>query len=257
MRAVAAICLKELRRYFTSPVAWALAFIFLLLFGYLSFSAISQFSLHCMQLASFAELRAQLNLNRMVVEPLLYDLSFILLFLAPLITMRLFAEERRLRTDELLFTLPLRPWQIVGGKFLGALGFLGFLVACTLPLPVSLLVVGNPDPGPLCTGYLGAMLVGASFLAVGLLFSALTENQIVAAAGTYGVLILFWFLTWNEAVAGPRLIEVLLRMSLFDRFYGFAQGVVESKDVVFFLLFSGYFLFLTARSLESRKWRGR
>lgn len=255
MRAVAAICLKELRRYFTSPVAWALAFIFLLLFGYLSFSAISQFSLHCMQLAAFAELRAQLNLNRMVVEPLLYDLSFILLFLAPLITMRLFAEERRLRTDELLFTLPLRPWQIVGGKFLGALGFLGFLVACTLPLPLSLLVVGNPDPGPLCTGYLGAMLVGASFLAVGLLFSALTENQIVAAAMTFGALLLLWVVDWAAQAAEGSLREVLRYLSLMGHLQGLLRGLVESQDLVFYLSLIVLFLFATERVLECERWR--
>jgi len=112
------------------------------------------------------------------------------------------------------------------------------------------------DVAPLAAAYLGIFLLGTAFIACGMFVSSLTENQVVSAMGTYGILVFFWFLTWNEEAASQRLLGLLLRLSLFDRFYNFARGVIDTKDVVFFVVFSGFFLFLTLQSLNVRAWRG-
>jgi ABC-2 type transport system permease protein len=110
--------------------------------------------------------------------------------------------------------------------------------------------------GPPLAGYLGVLLLGATFIACGTLISSLTENQVVSAMSTYGVLVFFWFLNWNEEAVGPQLISTVIRFSLFDRFEDFSKGVINTEDVAFFILATLFFLFLTLQSLESRKWRG-
>jgi len=249
VRNVIAVLRRELRAYFYSPLAYVIIAAFLVLSGYFFYTDVVMFNVFNMGYTS---------LTRGIWQVFFNDLRFLLMMVIPLFTMRLFAEERKLGTIELLFTYPLRDVEILLGKYGACLSVLVCIIVLTFLYPALVGIIwGWKETPVLAASYLGLFLLGCAFIACGTFISSLTENQIVAAAGTYGVLILFWFLTWNEAVAGPQLIEVLLRVSLFDRFYEFAQGVVETKDVVFFMAFTGYFLFLTARSLESRKWRGR
>jgi ABC-2 type transport system permease protein len=179
-----------------------------------------------------------------------------LLLVLPLMTMRLFAEERKLGTIELLWTYPVRDGEIVAGKFLACWLFFLVMLLLTAINPVVFYRFYQFDLGPLLAAYLGIFLLGSAFIACGLFVSSLTENQVVSAMATYGILVFFWFITWNEEAASARLLHALLRLSLFDRFYNFSRGVIDTRDVVFFVLFAAFFLFLTLQSLSVRKWRG-
>jgi len=130
------------------------------------------------------------------------------------------------------------------------------MLAFTTAYPIITSLLYDIDIAPLVAGYLGLFLLGSSFIACGILISSLTENQIVAALGTYGILLMFWFLTWNEAIANQKVIDVLLNFSLFDRLLTFTRGAIDLKDVIFFINFHGFFIFLTMLSLSTRKWRG-
>lgn len=186
----------------------------------------------------------------------LFDMRQLLLGLMPLITMRSFAEERKLGTLELLWTYPLRDLEIVLGKYLACLGVVTVMLAATALHPLLFSRLHPVDPGPLLAGYLGLWLLAAAFVACGLFLSALTDSQLVAGASTYGVLLLFWVLTWNEAALGEGALRLLVPFSLFDRFEVFARGGIDTQDVSFLVLFTLAFLGLTWLALDSRRWRG-
>jgi ABC-2 type transport system permease protein len=185
-----------------------------------------------------------------------HDMRYIMLLLIPLLTMRLFAEEKKLGTIELLFTNPLRDIEIVLGKYMACLTVFVLMLILTFIYPIMLEVVYSLEIGPIIAGYTGLFLIGASFIACGIFISSLTENQIVAAISTVGVFVFFWFIDWNEGIAGEQAIEVLHQFSLFEHFFNFPRGVIDLKDIVYYLSLITFFLFLTLRSLESRKWRG-
>jgi ABC-2 type transport system permease protein len=183
-------------------------------------------------------------------------MRLVTMLVLPLVTMRLFAEEKKLGTMELLWTYPVRDGEIVAGKFLAA--WLCFLVLL-LPTVINPLVFYQFhafDLGPLLAAYFGLLLLGTAFIACGMFVSSLTENQVVCAMVTYGILVFFWFLTWNEEAANQQFLTLLLGLSLFDHFYNFSRGVIDTRDVVFFVLFISLFVFLTQQSLAARKWRG-
>jgi len=174
----------------------------------------------------------------------------------PLLTMRLIAEERRLGTFELLCTLPVRDHEIVAGKYLAvALSFVAMLVPTALG-PVVLHLMHPYPIGPLAVGYLGLLLLGLGVLACGLAASTISEHQIVSAMVTYGVVLFLWFVSWNEAALNASLIDVVRGFSLFDHYYNFARGVIDSRSVLYFLGFICFFLFVALRSLGARAWRG-
>ena len=237
---------KELRLYFGSFLAYALAAAFLVLSGYFFYTDLILFDLF----GSFTSISSALW------QFYFLDLRFLAMLIIPLLTMRLFAEEKKLGTIELLWTYPLRDPHIILGKFLGCFVVFGLMLTCTLAYPLLLSSIHPISWGPPLAGYLGVLLLGATFIACGTFLSSLTENQIVSAMSTYGFLVLFWFLTWNEEAFGPGLIAVIGRLSLFDRFEEFAKGVVNINDVAFFVLVTAWFLYLTWQSLESRTWRG-
>ncbi len=237
---------KELRLYFGSFIAYSLATAFLLLTGYFFYTDMVFYDLF----GDFMDITASLWAYYF------QDVRFVTLLILPLLTMRLFAEEKKLGTLELLWTYPLTDVQSVLGKFLACLLVFVLMVFGTLLYPLMLSTVHNFAWGPPLAGYLGVILLGATFIACGTFISSLTENQVVCAMSTYGVLVFFWFLTWNEEAVGPQMIGTISRFSLFDRFEDFSKGVINSQDVVFFLLATVFFLYLTLQSLESRKWRG-
>jgi ABC-2 type transport system permease protein len=170
--------------------------------------------------------------------------------------MRLFAEERKLGTIELLWTYPVRDVQLILGKFLAAWGFFAVLLALAA-LPFFVFYLQYPfAPLPAMAGFLGLGLLGTAFLACGVAASTFTENQMVAAMVTYGILVFFWFLTWNEGASSEGVMRFLLLLSLFDRYYNFCLGMIDTRDVVYFIAFSAFFLFMGLRVLQSRAWRG-
>jgi ABC-2 type transport system permease protein len=247
---------KELRLYFTSPVAYVLLTIFLLIAGYFFFSIFSFFTRASMQMAMNPQMGRDLNVTDAVLRPLFANLSVILLLLMPLVTMRLFAEERRSGTIELLLTYPVRDGAVLAGKYLAALTMYGVMVAGTLAYPIMLVSFARVEWGPLLTGYLGLVLMGAMFLAVGLFASSLTENQVVAAIVTFGVLLMFWIIGWTAEFAGGPLGAVLTHLSILEHNDTFAKGVLDTKDIIYYVNFTVLALFLALRSLEARRWSG-
>ncbi len=239
------ICRRELHSYFSSFIAYILLAVFLVLSGYFFYSDLVFF----IRFGGF-------TLTTGLWQFVFLDMRLVALLVLPLVTMRLFAEEKKLGTMELLWTYPVRDTEIIAGKFLAAWLF---FIAMLIPTVVSAAVFYQFhafDVGPVLAAYFGMVLLGSAFIACGLFVSSLTENQVVSAMVTYGILVLFWFLTWNEDVASQDVMRILLGVSLFDRFLNFTRGVVDTRDVVFFFLFISLLLFLTWQSLAARKWRG-
>ena len=257
MRNALAIAGKELRSYFVSPIAYVVITGFLLLGGWFFFNLLARFSFLLQIYSSMRNPEAQmrLNLNEFVVAPLLHNLSVVLVILVPVITMRSFAEEKRSGTYELLMTSPLSIAEIVAGKFLGAVAFLLIMIGLTAIYPIILMAYGNPELGIIASGYLGLLLLAVAFATVGLLTSSFTENQIIAAVTCLVVLLLFYVISWPAETAGPVLGAVLKYLSLTEHFGEMVKGIIDTKDVAYFLSVILLCLFLTHRSVESVRWR--
>lgn len=254
MRNVMAIAGKELRGYFASPIAYVVMGFFALLFGMFFNAYLGAFMQQSMQMAGFGG--GSMNVNMNLVRPLLGNASVVLLFVIPMITMRTYSEEKRSGTIELLLTSPLSDAEIIIGKFLGAMGLYVAMLAVTLLYMAILFWFGNPDWRPIAAGYLGLLLMGGSFIAVGLLISNLTKNQIVAGTATFGVFLLLWIVSWIGDGFGPRVQAVLSYLSIAEHFDDFAKGVIDTKHLVYYLSFITFGLFLTAKSVDSERWRG-
>jgi ABC-2 type transport system permease protein len=251
------IAMRELRSIFTSPIGWIVLTLFLLLNGWIFFGLLNRFnfmSFLYMQMQN-PQMLMQMNLNQQVMAPILQNMTIILLLVVPLVTMRLFAEERKLKTDELLFTSPVSVGEIVMGKFVAAFVFLSVMLALTFIYPGILFKYGNPEMGPLVSGYLGLLLLATCFVAVGLFTSSLTENQIVAAVSCFVVLLMFYLININSMTMSGATKDVLDYLSLIGHFEPFIKGVIDSKGLVYYVTFTIAGLILTGVSLESRRWR--
>ncbi len=247
---------KEMRLYFSSPIAWVILTIFTLITGYFFYSIFAYYTLASMQSMMNPMMAREMNVTDNVLRPLFSNISVILLLLMPLLTMRLFAEERRSGTIELLLTYPVRDGAVLLGKYLAALAMYGVMLVATLVYPALVLYFARVEWGVLATGYLGLLLMGATFLAIGLFASSLTENQIVASIITFGVLLILWVIGWSSDYAGGVWGRVLSHISLLEHFDSFAKGVLDTKDILYYVNFTLLALFLTLRSLEARRWKG-
>lgn len=259
MRNFLAIYTKELRSYFVSPVAYVIAGVFLFLSGYLFRNILMQFNFWCLQFGQRAQMMGgempSLNLNEMVVAQFFSVMDFIWLLVIPMLTMRLIAEEKKSGTIELLMTSPISTVEILLGKFFACLTLYTIIVALTGVYCVILEMYGSPDWGPIFTAYFGYLLLGGTFIGVGLLASSLTENQIVAVLLGFGMLLLLWLIDWSASFAGPTAAKILQYVSIIEHLKDFQRGVIDTKDVVFYLSFIFLSLFITSRVLESRRWR--
>ena len=243
---VGALLRKELHALFGQPLLWVVGGFFLLLAGYYFYT----------DLVFFVTFGFGENIFENFFQLLFVDLRLVLLLTVPLLTMRAFAEERKLGTTELLFTWPLRDGEIVLAKFLACAIAAGALLAATT-VPLAWLHRLQPfSPWPVVAAYLGLALMAASFVAIGLLLSSLTDNQVVAAMSTLGVLLLLWVLSWNESAGESGWLSWLPRLSMFDHFEGFARGVVESRDVVYFACLVAFGAASCLQVLGARSWRG-
>jgi ABC-2 type transport system permease protein len=249
-----AICLKELKSYFASPIAYLLLTIFAVIFGFFFSAATAFFSLRSTEMQMMGR-SFPMDINELIIRPLLSNASVIALFLIPMITMRLFAEEKRSGTIELLMTSPVTDLQIILGKFLGALILYCCIVGVAALNFVFLFIYGNPDTKPLLVGLLGLLLQGGAMIALGTFISTTTRNQIVAGGATFAICLLLWVLDWLSAFETAAWAKVLSYLSIIQHFEPFTKGVLDSKDVVFFLSLTFFGLFLTARSMESLRWR--
>ncbi|MGQ0811325.1 MAG: ABC transporter permease [Nitrospiraceae bacterium] len=256
MTPVATIIAKELRSYFVSPVVYVVGAVFLLIFGVLSYLAVLNAGNQAIRFMQMQGATAQINLNDLVFRPTFYSIAIVLLLVLPILTMRLFAEERKLRTFELLMTAPIGINEIVVGKFLSVfVVFLG-LLGLTGFVPLILSLFSNFDWYPVFTGYLGLVLMGALFLATGLLASALTENQIVAAFLSFGVLILVWLLGALGSVLGDTPAgNIISYLSFIEHYDHLVRGLIDTKDLVYYLSGMVLMLFLAHRAVESTRWK--
>src|SRR5713226_8406745 len=254
MRNVIVIFKKELNSYFTSPIAYLLLAIFAVIFGFFFYSAL-QFYL---EQTMFMQMRgggAPIDVNDWVIRPLLTNASVIGLFLIPMITMRLYAEEKRSGTIELLMTSPVRDMEIILGKWLAALVLYLCIIGISA-LNISILFAfGRPDWKPILVGFLGLLLQGGCLLAVGIFISTMTRNQIIAGGATFAVCLMLWVLDWVSAYDQSGWAKVISYLSVVTHFEPFSKGVIDSKDVIFYLSMIFFGLFLTARSVESLRWR--
>ena len=254
MRNVWIICRKELRSYFVSPVAYLLLAMFAVIFGFFFWNILGFFIREGTE-AMMSGQMFPMNLNERVIRPLLSNISVVGLFLIPMITMRLFAEEKRTGTIELLATSPVSDMQVILGKWTAAIVLYGGMLLLSAVNFVFLFKYGRPDWKPLAIGYLGLLLQAGALLAIGTFISTLTKNQIIAGAVTFAVCLLLWILEWVTGFDTAAWARVMAYMSVITHFESFAKGLLDSKDVIFYvtLIFLG--LFLTARSMESLRWR--
>ena len=236
MRNVWAVAQRELRSYFLSPLAYVVIALFLALAGYL-----------------FALILA--NAREASLRGLVQNISVLYLFIVPAISMRLLAEEQRTGTVELLLTNPVQEWEIVTGKFLASIMLVLVMLACTLLFPAFLFIFGSPDKGPIITGYLGIFLQAAAFLSIGLWASSLTQNQIVAAIVSFALLLIFWLSDNLGQFLGGTIGQIVSYTSVNSHFQSFPQGVIESKDVIYYLTLVIAGIVLSTLSLQSRRYR--
>ena len=255
MKNIWAIFKKEIKTYFTSPIAYVAITVFLVLIGFFFYSLIWWFNSQSLQMAQNQYSYQQLNINQMVYSPLFQNMSIILLLMIPLLTMRLFSEEKKINTDELLYTCPISINQIILGKYFASLFVLLAMLLLTGILSIFTFAYGNPELVPILNGYLGLFLQGAAFIAVGIFFSSLTENQIVAAILTFGTLLLFWILNWASYSAGGMWKSVLNYLSFIQHFGDMTRGILDTTDLVYYISFIFLGLFLTHSVIQSRRWR--
>jgi ABC-2 type transport system permease protein len=236
MRNVLNIAGKELRSYFATPVAYVIIAFWLVATGFFFWFSVAN---------NDASLR---NVFGVIIV--------LLLLISPALTMRLLAEESRSGTLELLLTSPVQDWAVVVGKFLGALGLYVTMIALTLFYPIMVVLLGGqPEWGPIWSGYLGLLLLGMAFLAVGLFASALTSNQMVSAFIGFVILLVLFIIGQVSGIVGPGPGDFIAKLSLSDRFSSFPLGIVDIKDSVFYLTFTAVVLFITVQIVEARRYR--
>jgi ABC-2 type transport system permease protein len=236
MRNIYTIAKRELQAYFVSPLAYVVGALFLGIMGYL-FYVILYYS------------------REATLQYLFFNMTTILLLMTPALTMRLLAEEQSKGTMELLLTSPVRDWEMVIGKYLASLGLFAAMLAMTAYYPLVLNIYGNPDMGPIWSGYLGMFLLGGTLLSLGLLASSMTSNQIIAAVLGLAFVLAFWLIDALGGIVGGSLQEVLNYLALSGHFMDFARGIIDTKDVIYMLSVIAGSLFLTTRVMQTKRWR--
>ena len=259
MKKTIAIFEKELKSFFYSPMAYVVIAVFTALTGVFFYLYLSNF----VETAFRAEIMAQqyrqmpqkMNVNLMLIRPFFWNIALIALFTLPAITMRLFSEEKKQGTIELLYTTPISSLQIVLGKYFAGLAFFAVLLIPTILFQSLLFVYGEPELLPVISGYIGLLFLGSAFIAMGLFISTTTENQIIAAIGGFALSLFLWIVGWGASYAGPTLAPFLEYISIINHFEDFAQGVIDSSHVAYYVLFSFVGIYMSLKSIESIKWR--
>jgi len=253
MNNVLAIARKELRSYFASPIGLVMVGFFALIYGFFFAVMLQGFDRQSMGMMGQG---GPTDLNEQLVRPLFSNVLVILLFTLPLITMRTYAEEKRSGTMELLLTSPITDFQIVAGKFVGAMGLIAAMLAITIPHIALLFWYGDPEWKPIATTYLGFFLMSGCFVAVGLFVSSVTKNQIIAGMATFAVFLMLWIIDWMGSFMGSTGQALFEYLSITRHFDDFARGVIDTKHLVYYGSVIAFGLVLTMRSVETERWRG-
>lgn len=261
MRKFLAIFNREVKSYFSSPIAYVVIGLFLLIAGIFFYLIVSNFVQMCMQ----ADMQAQyykmappkLNVNMMAIRPLLHNISLFALFFLPLITMKLYSDEKKSGTIELLMTSPVSNLQSILGKFCAGALLYVVMLGFTFVYMILLFSFGNPEFWPIMIGYLGLLLLGLTYVSFGVFFSTITDNQIIAAVSTVAFILFFWAIGWVSGFVSPEMGKALSGFSLIEHFEDFSKGILDTKHIIFYVSFIFMGLFLSFVSIESSRWRGR
>jgi ABC-2 type transport system permease protein len=256
MSNILAITQKELKGYFASPIAYVVIGLYALIYGFFFYSLVLYFDRQSMQMLGLGAGSPPVNVNENMIRPAFLNAMVVFLFVLPMITMRTYSEEKRSGTIELLLTSPLTDFQIIMGKFLGAMSLYAAMLGVTLIHIGLLFTASKPEWIPILTTYLGLLLMGGCFIAVGLLISSLTKNQIVAVMVTFTVFLMLWVINWIASFTGPTAQQVLNYLSITDHLDDFTRGIIDTKHVVYYVSFILFGLFLTARAVDTERWKG-
>ena len=255
MRSAWIIAKRDLGSFFNSPIFYIVTTVFLIIYSFIFFNILNFFSFQSFQAGQFQAMGMNLNLNEMVIEPSLQNMSVILLMIIPIITMRSFADEKKMKTFRLLLSSPVHLREIILGKFLACMIVVAVMISISSYSVGFLFLLGEPEPGPIVTGYLGILLMAGCFVSVGIFASSLTDNQIVAAVLTFGFSLFMWIIGWSAQATGSTTGQVLQYLSIVDHLERFLKGLVNTSDLVYYLSFILFNLFLCHRVLDSNRWR--
>ena len=255
MRSAWIIAKRDLGSFFNSPIFYVVTTVFLIIYSFIFFNILNFFSFQSFQARQLQAMGMNLNLNEMVIEPSLQNMSVILLMIIPIITMRSFADEKKMKTFRLLLSSPVHLREIILGKFLACMIVVAVMISISSYSVGFLFLLGEPEPGPIVTGYLGILLMAGCFVSVGIFASSLTDNQIVAAVLTFGFSLFMWVIGWGAQAAGSTTGQVLQYLSIVDHLERFLKGLVNTSDLVYYLSFILFNLFLCHRVLDSNRWR--
>ena len=249
------IAKRDMGSYFNSPVFYVVTTVFLVLFSYIFFTILNVFSMQSLQAGQLRGMGISMNLNQMVIAPSFANMAVMLLLITPLLTMRSFAEEKKNKTFALLLSSPVHLKEIILGKFLACIGMVTLMILITGYSTGFLFWMGQPEIGPILTGYLGMILMAGCYIAMGVFASSLTDNQIIAAVLGFGFCLFMWIIGWTSQVVGGNFGQVLEYLSLIDHLERFLKGILDTSDLAYYLSFIAFFLFLTHRVLDSQRWR--
>jgi ABC-2 type transport system permease protein len=255
MKNILAIWQREVKSYFLSPIAYVVLTVFLFIAGFFFYTILTAWVQQTMMQAAYGQGSQPVDVPGMVSRSFFGTISVVLLFMIPMLTMGLFAEEKKRGTIELLLTTPVGNLQVMMGKYLASLTFLLIMYLASGITISALFIYGQPDWKPILAGYLGLILYGSALLAVGLFISTLTENQIVAGVITLGVILILWLVDALATGAQGMMKDVLSYLSVISHLDDFIKGVIDTTHVIFYLTFAFFGLFLTYRSLESLRWK--
>ena len=249
------IAKRDLGSFFNSPIFYVITTVFLIIYSYIFVNILSFFSMQSMQSGQFQQMGIALNINEMVIEPSFQNMAVVLLLIIPIVTMRSFAEEKKSKTFRLLLSSPVDLKEIIWGKFLACMIVITLMVLISSYSIGFLFMIGEPDIGPVLTGYLGILLTAGCYVSVGIFASSLTENQIVAAVITFGFSLFMWVIGWGAQTANSATGQVLEYLSVVEHMDRFLKGIIETSDLAYYLSFIIFGLFLCYRTLDSNRWR--
>ena len=259
MRNAWAVAKRDLGSYFNSPVFYVVTTVFLVIYGFIFFQILNFFSFQSVQADQFRDMNlgmnSGLNLNDMVIEPSFHNMAVTLLLIIPVLTMRSFADEKKSKTYTLLLSSPIHLKEIILGKFFACMTVVTVMVLLSSYCVGSLFFVGKPEFGPILTSYLGILLMSGCYIGMGIFASSLSNNQIIAAVIAFGMSLFMWIIGWAAQAASAEMGELLQYLSLVDHMQRFLKGIVDTSDVIYYLSFILFTLFLTHRVLDSERWR--
>jgi ABC-2 type transport system permease protein len=252
-----AIAHKELRSYFASPIGYLVIGSFALVYGFFYVVMEEYFVRASLQMGQMGMGGPQTaNVNEMMIRPLMQNVLILVLFITPMLTMRTFAEEKRSGTIELLLTSPLTDFQIVLGKFIGAMTLYAATLGVTLLHIALLFTVGTPEWKPIATAYLGIFLFGGCFISLGMFISSMTKNQIIAGTISFVAFLMLWIINWIGSFSGPTVSALTSYLSVVDHIDDFWKGVLDTTHLIYYTSFIAVGLFLTAKAVDMERWRG-